>query len=151
MGAASLCFRFLPACVRALRWPVSHFNTMLLSACAAGLAGSKVAASTNNPAVSAAMLQHQLSWEDALYLATAGGAAALGLDNVVGHFRAGMQFDALLVDCGLEEVFDLLSDSRDPLVLLESFINNGDDRNIVAVWVHGRLCCQSNTGVIGCS
>lgn len=116
----------------------------------AGLAGSRVAASNSNPAVSAAMLQHQLSWEDALYLATAGGAAALGLDNVVGHFRRGMQFDALLVDCGLEEVFDVpLQDGRrDPLVLLESFINNGDDRNILVVWVQGRLCCQSNTAVI---
>lgn len=95
------------------------------------------------------MLQHQLSWEDALYLATAGGAAALGLENVVGHFRRDMQFDALLVDCGLEDVFDVLQDGRDPLVLLESFVNNGDDRNIVAVWVQGRLCCQSNA-TVGC-
>lgn len=107
---------------------------------AAGLAGSKVAAAISSPAVSAAALQHQLSWEDALYLATAGGAAALGLDGVVGHFAVGMAFDALLVDCGLPEVFDVLQDQDKPLVLLEHFIHNGDDRNIKAVWVQGWPC-----------
>lgn len=108
----------------------------------AGLAGSKVAAAISSPAVSAAAMQHQLSWEDALYLATAGGAAALGLDGVVGHFAVGMEFDALLVDCGLPEVFDVLTkeDQDNPLVLLEQFIHNGDDRNITDVWVQGRRC-----------
>lgn len=105
-----------------------------------GLAGSKVAAAINSPEVSAAAMQHQLSWEDALYLATAGGAAALGLDSVVGHFAVGMAFDALLVDCGLPEVFDVLQGQDKPLVLLEHFVSNGDDRNITGVWVQGRLC-----------
>lgn len=73
-------------------------------------------------------------------MATAGGAAALGLDSVVGHFAVGMAFDALLVDCGREEVFDVLQDPGEPIVLLEHFINNGDDRNILSVWVQGRQC-----------
>jgi guanine deaminase len=106
----------------------------------AGLAGSRVAAAINSPAVSAAALQHQLSWEDALYLATAGGAAALGLEGVVGHFAVGMAFDALLVDCGLPAVFDVLQGGGDSLALLEHFLHNGDDRNITSVWVQGRPC-----------
>jgi guanine deaminase len=106
----------------------------------AGLAGSRVAAAINSPAVSAAALQHQLSWEDALYLATAGGAAALGLQGVVGHFAVGMAFDALLVDCALPQVFDVLQGQEDPLALLEHFLHNGDDRNITSVWVQGRAC-----------
>lgn len=99
-----------------------------------------MAAAVSHPEVSAAALQHQLSWEDALYLATAGGAAALGLEGAVGHFAVGMAFDALLVDCGLPEVFDVLQGQDEPLVLLEHFISNGDDRNIVGVWVQGRQC-----------
>ena len=99
-----------------------------------------MAAAISHPAVAAAALQHQLSWEDALYLATAGGAAALGLQGVCGHFAEGMAFDALLVDCGLPEVFDVLQDEEQPLVLLEHFLSNGDDRNIVGVWVQGRPC-----------
>ena len=99
-----------------------------------------MAAAISSPAVSAAAMRHQLSWEDALYLATAGGAAALGIDGVVGHFAVGMEFDALLVDCGLPEVFDVLQDWDDPLVLLEHFLHNGDDRNIMTVWVQGRQC-----------
>lgn len=83
-----------------------------------------------------------LSWEDALYLATAGGADALGLGGVVGHFGVGMAFDALLVDCDLPQVFDVLQqEQRDsPLALLELFVHNGDDRNIREVWVQGRAC-----------
>lgn len=108
----------------------------------AGLAGSRVAAAIDSPDVSAAALQHLLTWEDALYLATAGGAAALGLEGVVGHFAVGMEFDALLIDCGVAEVFDVLGDegSDDPMLLLERFINNGDDRNIIRVWVQGKQC-----------
>jgi hypothetical protein len=36
--------------------------------------------------------------------------------------------------------FDVLQGGDDPLLLVESLINNGDDRNIVGVWVQGRAC-----------
>jgi guanine deaminase len=82
-----------------------------------------------------------LTWEDALWLATAGGAAALGLQETVGHFAVGMQFDALLVDVGAAgSAFDVLTGQRQPLLLLEQFVNNGDDRNISEVYVQGRQC-----------
>lgn len=95
----------------------------------------------SNPAVAAAAAAHMLTWEDALWLATAGGAAALALQDKVGHFAVGMEFDALLVDVGLAGgPVDVLDRQDDPLMLLEHFLNNGDDRNIVEVYVQGQRC-----------
>jgi cytosine/adenosine deaminase-related metal-dependent hydrolase len=105
-------------------------------------AGSKQAASAiTNPAVAAAAAAHMLTWEDALWLATAGGAAVLGLQDKVGHFAVGMEFDALLVDVGAPgSVVEVLTGQGQPLLLLEQFLNNGDDRNIAEVYVQGRRC-----------
>uniref|UniRef100_A0A383W514 Amidohydrolase-related domain-containing protein n=1 Tax=Tetradesmus obliquus TaxID=3088 RepID=A0A383W514_TETOB len=86
-------------------------------------AGAKRAASTHNlnPAVAAAAAAHMLTWEDALWLATAGGAAALGLRESIGHFAVGMHFDALLIDTGVAGgPFDALA-GQQPLLLLEQF------------------------------
>lgn len=84
-----------------------------------------------------------LTWEDALWLATAGGAAALGLAHKIGTFAVGMELDALLVDGAVPGgAFDLLHSEHvsQPLLLLEHVLNNGDDRNILEVWVQGRRC-----------
>ncbi|KAF6259802.1 hypothetical protein COO60DRAFT_974875 [Scenedesmus sp. NREL 46B-D3] len=109
---------------------------------AGSTAGSRRAASTiGNPAVAAAAAAHMLTWEDALWLATAGGAAALDLQEKVGVFAVGMEFDALLVDVGAPDgPFDALIGQGQPLVMLEQFLNNGDDRNIAEVYVQGRRC-----------
>lgn len=56
--------------------------------------------------VAAAKEEHELSWKDSLWLATLGGAAALGLEGVVGSFQVGKEFDALLVDAGGGHGFD---------------------------------------------
>jgi hypothetical protein len=58
------------------------------------------------------------------------------------HFVFGMGFDALLVDVGAPGgAFDVLAGQGQPLLLLlEQLINNGDDRNIIAVYVQGRQC-----------
>ncbi|TPX46101.1 guanine deaminase, partial [Synchytrium endobioticum] len=39
-----------------------------------------------------------LNWKDAFYLATMGGAKALGLENVIGSFEVGKSFDALHIN-----------------------------------------------------
>ncbi|EFN55526.1 hypothetical protein CHLNCDRAFT_8558, partial [Chlorella variabilis] len=77
-----------------------------------------------------------LSWRDALWLATVGGARALGLDRV-GTLAPGQQFDALLVDGGCGAAYDLFPQSS-PLEQVEKFLCCGDDRHIVQVWVQGR-------------
>jgi guanine deaminase len=105
--------------------------------------GSKQAVSViANPAVAAAAAAHMLTWEDALWLATAGGAAALGLQEKVGCFAVGKEFDALLVEVGVAgSAFDVFENKQGrPLLLLEAFLNNGDDRNIAEVYVQGRRC-----------
>lgn len=121
---------------------ILEFCTLLCGTLAGdGTVRAAAVAAISNPAVAAAAAAHMLTWEDALWLATVGGAEALGLRDKVGCFAVGMEFDALVVDAGVSAGgFELLCDTKDPLVLLESFLNNGDDRNIVQVYVQGRRC-----------
>ncbi|OAA67403.1 Guanine deaminase [Cordyceps fumosorosea ARSEF 2679] len=82
-----------------------------------------------------------VTMEEAFHMATVGGARVVGFGDEVGNFQVGKQFDALLVDVSaarggitapLEEVDSLRT-------MLEKFIMTGDDRNIVQVYVRGRL------------
>ena len=60
------------------------------------------------------------------------------LQDTVGSFRVGKEFDAILVDTELQESFDVFpADSL--LDRFEKFVNLGDDRNVRAVWVQGGL------------
>ena len=78
-----------------------------------------------------------LNIDEVFYLATEGGANALGIGDKVGNFEIGKEFDALFInlnkgalDCfGHESVHDLL----DKMVLL------ADDRNVIKVFVQGKL------------
>lgn len=87
----------------------------------------------------------QLTYKQAFYLATLGGAKALSLDQVTGNFAVGKDFDALLVDVSIMEQ-PHRSLNVDELV--EKFIYTGDDRNILNVFVAGRKVkgqnCQPN-------
>lgn len=79
-----------------------------------------------------------LSYAEAFYLATLGGAEVLSLDNKVGNFVAGKEFDAILVDVDaaggpIDTIgFESLSE------LFQKFLFTGDDRNITSVYVKGR-------------
>ena len=74
----------------------------------------------------------------AFWLATMGGAQALGIANRVGSFALGKDFDALLVETRSGATFDVFG--RDtPEDRFQKFVNLGDDRNVRAVWVAGRL------------
>lgn len=68
------------------------------------------------------------------------GVAALGLRESIGHFAVGMAFDALLIDMGVPGGFFYVLARLEPLLLLQQFLNNGDDRNIAEVYVQGRRC-----------
>lgn len=87
-----------------------------------------------------------MTWKEALYLATIGGASALGLQERVGNLEVGKQFDCLVVDCGSCRVrgidtnpfpFDVFPDDS-TLDRLEKFVQIGDDRNIRHVYIGGR-------------
>lgn len=91
----------------------------------------------------------KLSVAEALYLATRGGAQVVGLENRIGGFEVGKDWDAQMVRLGrvpeepqeqydgdgLVEVFG--SEAWEDLVA--KWLYTGDDRNTTAVWVKGRL------------
>lgn len=79
------------------------------------------------------------NWE-ALYLATVGGAKALNMDNVLGNFLPGKKFDGLVVDIAAKDTpIDSNHLPSSTLTKLEKFLFLGDDRNIVKVFVDGKL------------
>ncbi|KAG5281156.1 hypothetical protein AALO_G00068030 [Alosa alosa] len=82
---------------------------------------------------------HQtLTFEEVFRLATLGGSQALSLDSETGNFEVGKDFDALLVNvCVPEGPMDICG-PEPTKVLLEKFLNLGDDRNICEVYVAGR-------------
>ncbi|KAI0159077.1 hypothetical protein BJ166DRAFT_593281 [Pestalotiopsis sp. NC0098] len=97
----------------------------------------------------------KLSVEEVLYLATRGGAEVVGLQQKVGAFEVGMEFDAQLVRLGgvperTEEVDSAAAGYEDegPVDIfgwetweerLAKWLFSGDDRNTKKVWVRGRL------------
>ncbi|KAL5120616.1 hypothetical protein ACEQ8H_001364 [Pleosporales sp. CAS-2024a] len=94
--------------------------------------------------------RNKLATEEALWLATRGGAHVLGLQQKVGAFEVGMDWDAQMiclpgVSAGEQGEDDLVDGQVDVFgwenwhELVEKWVYSGDDRNTVAVWVKGRL------------
>ncbi|XP_073321753.1 guanine deaminase [Pagrus major] len=79
-----------------------------------------------------------LTFEEAFRIATLGGSQALSLDDQTGNFEVGKDFDALRVNITAPGGPIDLIHSDGPKILLEKFLNLGDDRNIVEVFVAGR-------------
>uniref|UniRef100_A0A667X9W6 Guanine deaminase n=1 Tax=Myripristis murdjan TaxID=586833 RepID=A0A667X9W6_9TELE len=79
-----------------------------------------------------------LSFEEVFRLATLGGSQALSMDDHTGNFEVGKDFDALRVNVAAPEGPIDLVQVDEPKILLEKFLNLGDDRNIVEVYVAGR-------------
>ncbi|XP_073959540.1 guanine deaminase [Choristoneura fumiferana] len=85
-----------------------------------------------------------ISWLEAFYLATMGGAKALNLEQKIGNFKVGKELDALLIDVyaagGQIDQYHYSVEKNDEDYinsLLQRFIYLGDDRNIVQVFVKG--------------
>lgn len=77
-----------------------------------------------------------IDYRHAFYLATLGGAEALGLQHRIGTFRVGMEFDAIVLSASSPiHVFetDTVADVFQKLCTL------GDDRHVKQVYVQGRL------------
>ncbi|XP_020791111.1 guanine deaminase [Boleophthalmus pectinirostris] len=79
-----------------------------------------------------------LTFEEAFRLATLGGSQALSLDGQTGNFEVGKDFDALRVNLIVPGGPIDLIQHEEPKILVEKFLNLGDDRNIVEVFVAGR-------------
>ncbi|XP_030023045.1 guanine deaminase [Manduca sexta] len=88
---------------------------------------------------------YSIDSKEAFYLATLGGAKALRLEDKIGSFEVGKEFDALLVDVYAENGpidkydFEVEQNTEECATsLLQRFIYMGDDRNIVQVYVKGK-------------
>lgn len=90
--------------------------------------------------------QHTLDYLHSFYLATLGGAEALGLEDKIGTFRVGMEFDAFILSgsnsssspVDIYPTRDTLADIFQKLCIL------GDDRNVSRVFVQGRQVVPLN-------
>lgn len=82
-----------------------------------------------------------LSLAEGFYLATMGGAQVCGLDDKIGSFAVGKEFDALevhTIDLERRGVISPVEEEDSTFVIFEKFLMTGDDRNIVKVYVQGR-------------
>ncbi|KAL7565555.1 hypothetical protein ACA910_003828 [Epithemia clementina (nom. ined.)] len=104
-------------------------------------AGEDSSAITKRRKVTTSMptTQNAMDYRHAFYLATLGGAEALGLQDRIGTLAVGMEFDALVLSAAKErngpvQIFDSdsLADIFQKLCVL------GDDRNVKHVFVQGR-------------
>eukprot|EP01023_Acetabularia_acetabulum_P063446 TRINITY_DN7966_c1_g2_i1.p1 TRINITY_DN7966_c1_g2~~TRINITY_DN7966_c1_g2_i1.p1 ORF type:complete len:449 (-),score=90.11 TRINITY_DN7966_c1_g2_i1:70-1416(-) len=83
----------------------------------------------------------EINFKNAFWLGTLGGAKSLSLENEVGSFEVGKQFDALLIDFG--DNIDIFENDTDE-DQFQKFINLGDGRNILMTWVKGRIVSQKS-------
>ncbi|KAI8473172.1 MAG: hypothetical protein J3K34DRAFT_190634 [Monoraphidium minutum] len=118
---------YSPSMLVAARMAVANSHALKAASLSAGGAARPVAD---------AAAEHVLDWKDALWLATEGGARALGLNNAAGALAPGRGFDALVVDTACGAAFDAFEGDT-PLQLLEKFVHLGDDRHIRRVYVQG--------------
>ena len=99
----------------------------------------------------------KLTIADVLYMATRGGAKAVGMLESLGTFEKGKRWDTQLIDLGSYasnvDVFEwqlpkpsshatLHSERRKLVDLLGKWIFTGDDRNCIKVWCNGRLVIE---------
>ncbi|KAL2140028.1 hypothetical protein VTI28DRAFT_4336 [Corynascus sepedonium] len=82
-----------------------------------------------------------LSIAEIFHLATLGGAEVCSLGDKVGNFEVGKEFDAIVVGTQGDEqgIMTVVEESDSHKTIFEKFIMTGDDRNIVKVYVQGRL------------
>ena len=78
-----------------------------------------------------------LSFHESFYLATVGGSKVLGIEDKVGNFMPGKDFDALVIDPLVPDCGFKVYETETPSDTLEKFLYRGDDRNIRTVYVQG--------------
>lgn len=80
----------------------------------------------------------RISYLEAFWMATVGGAKTLGLQ--VGQFAEGFNFDAIVVDAGVADTnLSAWEGSRSSEDALQKIVYNAERRNITNVWVQGKM------------
>lgn len=83
--------------------------------------------------------QHRgLNLDEIFYLATLGGARVCCLEDKIGNFAVGKEFDALVINTGSSGVMTMVEDTDSTRTIFDKFLMTADDRNIEAVYVRGR-------------
>jgi guanine deaminase len=83
----------------------------------------------------------RLELHELFYMATLGGARVCGIEDRVGSFEVGKDFDAVLFDPAAGGASNIrLKDGEDPLHVFQKILFLSDDRNVAKVFVRGRLC-----------
>ena len=85
------------------------------------------------------MFVRWLTTSEAFYLATIGGAEAVGMDHVFGNFIPGKKLDCLVIDVNAPNSPIDTFDGETLVNHFEKFIYLGDDRNIKHVFVDGNM------------
>lgn len=99
------------------------------------------------PETKSNMKYQPMTYQQALFLATLGGAQTCGLENKIGNFVKGKEFDALVIDVyvGSVDKFNIpakVSENWNEEFkfhqMIQKFVYVGDDRNIAEVYVQGK-------------
>jgi len=80
---------------------------------------------------------------EGFYLATLGGAQVMGMEEKIGNFIVGKEFDALVITFDGEGPIDIF-EVDSPSDIVEKLLYCGDDRNIAEVYVSGQ---KANTAL----
>jgi len=83
-------------------------------------------------------ISKRITYLDAFFLSTLGGAKAIGMERSLGSFHPGFKFDALVLSAqsgGNISIFD--TDTQEDI--FQKLLPNRDDRNITRVWVNEQL------------
>lgn len=114
------------------------YSPSILSTIRDALATASAVRTTSTFASTEEQERAGLSWQEAFFLATLGGAQALALDTTIGNFIPGKAFDALVVNVNATSSRIDTFGVETPTNLVEKFIYIGDDRNIEHVFVQGK-------------
>jgi guanine deaminase len=91
---------------------------------------------------------HRLSPWRAFYLATLGGARALGLDDRIGNFEPGKEADFVVLRLDSTPLLTRrVRQSRTPAEMLFTLMMLGDDREIALTYVLGQVAHRSDPGL----
>ncbi|XP_040836871.1 guanine deaminase [Ochotona curzoniae] len=95
--------------------------------------------------------EKSLTLKEVFRLATLGGSQALGLENEIGNFEVGKEFDALLInpkasDSPIDLFYgDFVGELSEAVI--QKFLYLGDDRNIEEVYVGGKQVVPFSSSV----